>query len=106
MHGNVLGVSWIVVPVGVRVNVPTGFGAGLGGVISPPVVVVVVVVVDPWPQPPQVAWAGPARPKAPALIIPPITAEQAMVLKFATRVVMLTLPLDLTCHELTRDLSS
>ena len=88
-------------------TVPTG---GVGGLMG---VLVTMLLVDgpegfdgPKPQCPQLAWAGPTRPKAPALIIPPITATPATVLKFADRIVMLTLPLDLTCHELTRDLSS
>jgi hypothetical protein len=66
---------WIVVPVGVRVNWPTGGVLGMGTLVT-------MLLVDgpegcegPKPQCPQVAWAGPARPKAPALIIAPITAE-------------------------------
>src|ERR1700681_3309283 len=54
---------------------------------------------------PVSAWAVPARPKAPALNIPPITATPATVLKFANRIVMHTLPVDLACHELTHDLA-
>jgi hypothetical protein len=92
---------WIVVPLplGLTVTVPTG---GVLGMVA----LVMTLLVDgpegldgPEPQCPQLAWAGPTRPKAPALIIPPITATPATVLKFADRIVMLTLPLDLTCHE-------
>ena len=86
-------------PIEVRVNVSMGLVEGLIGVVA------------------MMGFAGAGAPVPPGSLAragtaessrahhPPIMTEQAMVLKLATRTVMLTLPLDLICHESTRDLS-